>query len=427
MAEKKKQSKWEKVLALGVGYVLAELLVAGLHIIPLSEVIVNYKGKKNFYEYMHKMFYVYSKEDETLGFVNKPNIDDLVTMFNIKFRYNTDNYGFRNKQHDYKKSEIAIVGDSFTYAFGVEDKDSWARKLEHFLDVDVSNFGVVGYAPWQYNGIMKRFPDFFRSKIILYCLYANDFEGKTDTPQKDYYEKKGRDYFKSYPPTLFDLVAVETAKKSFFDRTVTSTLYHRIADRTNLVLLSNGGILLKDENEIKEEWTSRENREYLHRNLSEAHKLATENGSQMIVVFFPSRLVTLSEEYTKSFQERKPIKLERELFKMAKEELVTLGLEVIDLSKSLKTEYNSEHPTYNLIDFHLSSYGNQIAAREIACSLERWGYVNPTKSGDDYKKGESEYKYVDKPTSAINNFKKEKPTLNSVVTPGIIHLDEIDF
>ncbi|MBI4453776.1 hypothetical protein HY636_03980 [Candidatus Woesearchaeota archaeon] len=406
MLKKKKRNILEKVLALGVGYVLAELLVAGLNLIPITEVLIDYKGKRGFYEYMHKMFYVYSKEDETLGFVSKSNIDDSVTV-NITFKYNTDDYGFRNKQNNYKKTEIAIVGDSFAYAYGVEMENSWASKLEQLLNVTISNFGVVGYSPWQYNETMKRFPDFFRNKTVLYCLYTNDFAKIITSPSKDYYKRTGRDYFESNSPSFFDLVAVETANDSFFDRTVTSALYHEIVDEKNVVGLSNGSILYKEENEVKEDWTSRENREYLHRNLSEAHKLATENDSQMVVVLFPSRLATLSGEYIKHFQEKKPIKHEKELFKMAKEESTNLGLEVIDLSKPLEEGYTSENPTYNLIDFHLSSYGNQVAAREIACSLERWGYIKPIK------------------TTTENC--TEKPTLTYVVTSGIIHLDEIDF
>ncbi len=411
MLKKKKRSILKKVLAIGVGYVLAELSVAGLNLIPTIEVLTDHKGKREFYEYMHKMFYVYNKEDETLGFVNKPNIDDLVTMFNTTFEYNTDDYGFRNKHKDYKKTEIAIVGDSFAYAFGVEMENSWASRLERLLNVNVSNFGVVGYAPWQYNETMKRFPDFFKNKIILYCLYANDFEKETTTPLNNYYTTTGRDFFKSFPPTFFDLVAVETANDSFFDKTVISTLYHRIIDGENIVGLSNGGILLKGENGVKEEWTSKENREYLPRNLSEAHKFATENGSQMIVVFFPSRLVTLSEEYIKHFKEKKPIELEKALFQMAEEKSTNLGLQVIDLSKPLKAGNTLEYPMYNLIDFHLSFHGNQIVAREIACLLEERGYINTTKTSTEI--------CTEKPTKTT--------TMEKKFSTGIIHLDEIDF
>ena len=103
-----------------------------------------------------------------------------------------------------------------------------------------------------------------------------------------------------------------------------------------------------------------------------------------------------------------------------------LGVKCIDLTERLREE-KKKCVLYNPIDAHLNPYGNEIAAQEIAHVLAEWGYVKPTKSEYVYRNEERGYKEVDKPTSAINKPREEKSTLTSVVTSGIIHLDEIDF
>ena len=70
----------------------------------------------------------------------------------------TNSYGMRDAEprdlEPSTSSRIVVLGDSFTFGFGVKDREIWPRRLEFLLDkvtskggrpVDVLNFGVGGY------------------------------------------------------------------------------------------------------------------------------------------------------------------------------------------------------------------------------------------------------------------------------------------
>lgn len=97
----------------------------------------------------------------------------------------TNALGFRNPETGPKRNgtyRIAVLGDSFTLGWGVDEQDTYVRRLENSLraqcggHVEVLNFGIGNYNTKQIHELLVRDvlpqnPDF-----ILYGFYWNDAE-----------------------------------------------------------------------------------------------------------------------------------------------------------------------------------------------------------------------------------------------------------
>ena len=86
-------------------------------------------------------------EDKDLLYELKPK---AVAEIN-GIRFETNSYGFRDKKYSLKKrhKRIIFVGDSITFGWDVELKDTYHKQLEQLMgsrghNVDVMGMGVVG-------------------------------------------------------------------------------------------------------------------------------------------------------------------------------------------------------------------------------------------------------------------------------------------
>lgn len=91
--------------------------------------------------------------------------------------------GFRD--HEYplnkkKKQRITVIGDSFTFGWGVNAEDCWVKILENDLtktglDVEVLNLGKGGASPVDYAQIAEKTIPFLKPDLVVVCvLQAND-------------------------------------------------------------------------------------------------------------------------------------------------------------------------------------------------------------------------------------------------------------
>lgn len=134
--------------------------------------------------------------DERVGFLPKPNYRGRATNmfgeFDTEIRTNQE--GFRDSNHPLKKSKdslrIAFLGDSFTFAEQVEEKETFVRRIENLIreklklnsksspKVECMNFGVGGYDTYQealcYEEFVRKYhPDF----VVLVMYVHNDLIG----------------------------------------------------------------------------------------------------------------------------------------------------------------------------------------------------------------------------------------------------------
>ena len=107
--------------------------------------------------------------DELLGFTTKKNFEDSVILSpNLSFWTEHDSNGFRKEkavvENSVFRKSIWILGCSFTYGWGVENKHSFPFLLsEKLQDWEVKNWGIPAYSTLQ-------------SKILLENLFS-----KTDS------------------------------------------------------------------------------------------------------------------------------------------------------------------------------------------------------------------------------------------------------
>ncbi len=78
---------------------------------------------------------------------------------------------------------VAVLGDSFTFGWGVPAEQAWPARLEaaldaeltpHGIDAEVLNFGVPGYNTWLQLIQWRRQASLYRPDIVLLGYYSND-------------------------------------------------------------------------------------------------------------------------------------------------------------------------------------------------------------------------------------------------------------
>ncbi len=135
-------------------------------------------------------FYQY---DETLGWKNMPNAEGMLKMPDSTTHIKINSKGLRDKSYGYKKPEgimrIVVLGDSFTWGYGVEDKERYTEILEDGLleNIQVINMGVTGYGTDQEfhtlkNEGVKYNPDL----VIIAFQIGTDISDNTHTVRYTY-------------------------------------------------------------------------------------------------------------------------------------------------------------------------------------------------------------------------------------------------
>jgi len=97
--------------------------------------------------------------------------------------------GFRDREFSMGKANgvyrIAVVGDSFAFGLGIEEKDRFGNILQWYLNnekgsrFEVLNFGRAGFQPEDEIEAMKRFVFALKPDFILLQWFVNDVMGRT--------------------------------------------------------------------------------------------------------------------------------------------------------------------------------------------------------------------------------------------------------
>lgn len=348
-----------------IGYLGVESILISTNLSAVLEVKKNHAVVTSEYLERHRVFYILQKPDPKIGFI--PVSEAMPSSEGNPI----DEYGFRNKQGDKERAQIAVVGDSFTFAYGVDYDYSWTKRLATSLGVVVSNFGVYAYSPWQYNQVIKRFPQFFKERMILYAIYANDFTDATRNAE-DYYTLSGRERFKHPSPSLEELVA--SKNKTFWHRTAAYSLYRQIFTPIGKVAKVRGSEFISyGGNEFRRGWISNKNLNRICHDLDEAEVMAKRYAAKIIFILFPSKIRVYQKEYSAHFGDRVAIDLEEKAYGRITQCIRHHGSNIIDLYPGLVETAKQTNP-YFKYDAHLNVHGNAVSAKKIAEYLLNAGY-----------------------------------------------------
>ncbi len=126
--------------------------------------------------------------DSLLGWRGAPNRTVYVKTFESKFLVKTDSLGFRNNPYNGIKNgrKILMYGDSFLWGFHLNNEELISSRLSEELNVEVKNYGMVGYGTDQEYLVFKNSVE--DSSLVLFFFYLNDLRDvlhdNLDTPYK---------------------------------------------------------------------------------------------------------------------------------------------------------------------------------------------------------------------------------------------------
>lgn len=132
---------------------------------------------------LHTIYWKFHRLDPVLSYEGVP--DQRSSAWPVSYYpsgpayASTDQDGFRNlgPRGD---APVAMVGDSIVFGMGLNDEDAPARLLGAELGVEVANYGIIGYEPWQYNLVIDRYFRDASHNLLIYVIYADDL--RADDP-----------------------------------------------------------------------------------------------------------------------------------------------------------------------------------------------------------------------------------------------------
>lgn len=141
--------------------------------LTLIEIVLRIKPVPNRFTLI-KLLEKQWEPDEDLLLRLKPNLDMRITghpEFSYTVLTNAD--GLRDEPFQ-GAHDIAAIGDSFTFGFGVEEPHSWPARLESLSRVRVANLGWAGWSSLVYPTTIKRFAIPLQTRIWIWAFVSND-------------------------------------------------------------------------------------------------------------------------------------------------------------------------------------------------------------------------------------------------------------
>lgn len=137
--------------------------------------------------------YRFYQHDPVLGWANAPGARGAFEREEFRYEISVNRYGMRQGAVERKPApgvrRIAVLGDSFTWGIGVQDRERFTERLAALLlDVEVLNFGVSGYGPVQHLLALERVLDFDPELVVLAFCLGNDFLDNVQFVRYGYYK-----------------------------------------------------------------------------------------------------------------------------------------------------------------------------------------------------------------------------------------------
>ena len=131
----------KKQLIINLSILLASIII----FLIIFEIILRFSISPKVYDM--KDFVQYS---DIYGWEIKPNLNKTLVIPDRTSFVETNSMGFRDYEHNISKSQnkyrIIILGDSFTWGYGVDNNQTYAKLLETYdKKIETINLGVPGY------------------------------------------------------------------------------------------------------------------------------------------------------------------------------------------------------------------------------------------------------------------------------------------
>ncbi len=360
-------------MGMALSYLSFELVLSLFNIPHRLDTLIDRENLEAIYNARHNFFYGLTMPDDRLGFVVKPNFHTQVCFNSICSSISTDELGFRNSKTDKEYSKMVVLGDSFSFGYGVEANASWSRILEELVGLPLANLSIIAGSPWQYDVLLEDHPELFRDRLVIYGLFSNDFNDRKPENASDYYRRYGLDTYEKSSPTLADLMRIKQ-KDNFYERSATFCFFTALKPKEEKCFLK------PKENDIDSEWLEHGGWYQLYDTFDTTIDRVSSLNSEMAVILFPSRASAFMEQYQQCYSDASTVKSEEEAYHKTAEFFLQRGIPVLDLTLPVRNFVQRGIELYYSTDAHFNDRGNLVAANELSCFLTNLHYVEPTKS-----------------------------------------------
>jgi lysophospholipase L1-like esterase len=204
------------------GFLLAEVIVrycvpSYRNILRLNQFLESERGK-------------FTRYDRLLGWHGKENAENDFEWVDTRHHVVQNRFGYRGSEYEYQRTQkrrISVLGDSFVWGFGVEDRDIFTSIMEQRSNgsIEVINMGVSGYGNdqeyllWHEKGYLWKPDDVIVVIMIDSDLQDNIFPMRYGYPKPVFQiDEKGNLVLTNFPVPLRSKPWQDPTKKYNIDQ-----------------------------------------------------------------------------------------------------------------------------------------------------------------------------------------------------------------
>lgn len=348
---------------LAVGSILVIFLVCELVLRVGGYTAITFYAMSGFHQF-----------DPELGWIQKSNYEAQFTSREFKVNVKTNSDGFRDKEYLQQKpagaKRVVVLGDSFTWGWGVEQEEIFCEVAEKNLTgTEFLNLGQNSYGTAQEFLILKNLGMKYSPDFTVVAFFPNDImDNAGRNPKRPTFNLQNGNLAKVQSPK--PLTFAQKAQKFLNDSFV---LYSLIDYRLSLLRtlrtdpIAYDGFdkyLLKDFHEqMQGPW------EVTKALLLEIDKLT---NHRLLIMFIPNRMQVEEDNYQLALEATKVDEQSLDLSypnDLVREFSETHGIPFLDLTPKFREE-NKKVPLYFTWDSHWTREGHRLAGKMLSQRLE---------------------------------------------------------
>ncbi|MEJ2549996.1 MAG: GDSL-type esterase/lipase family protein [Anaerolineales bacterium] len=333
----------------------------------------------NRFSLIEKLESIWEPDSELLLHL-KPNQDTLITGHpEFSFRVQTNADGLRDEAFT-GSYDIAAIGDSFTFGFGVAMEESWPKRLETQSGLRVANLGWAGWNSYVYPSAIRRYAIPLETHVWIWTFFGNDLP--ESTAAQDFRLSGASNYLEWTPE------GVSKNAELPFPFSLRSFQFFAALVNPELFLLPDSGSGEYDEDgmylrygtyawqmtdpedpQVQRGW------ELTEAALEDAADLASRHEASLVVVFIPNR----EHVYWPYLEDVMPDVDVTQLNNVAQrlaDFCDVRGIYFVDLLPAFRERALAGEMLYFPADGHWNVAGHELAANEILEFLIRAGLVD---------------------------------------------------
>ena len=322
-------------------------------------------------------FYVlngFHRYDANLGWVQIPNHEATFEGRDFKVTVKSNSHGFRDREYAVQKpngiTRVMVLGDSFTWGWGVEHEEVFTEVAERALDnVEILNLGHSSYGTAQEYLLLKRLGMKFSPDLTVVTFYSNDIKDNSGRRGKrpKFILNEGRLILDKRPrPLTIDRRLKKILNENFL---FYSFIDYRIAVLKQarldpMTIFGFDTFLFKNFlDEMQDAW------DVTQALLLEIDRLT---DHRMVILFVPHRLQVEEDRFQQELHAAQLDEHEIDVFltnRLLKEFSEEHHIPFLDLTPSFRKEHRRA-PLYFDHDGHWSPQGHQVAGEAFQEKLK---------------------------------------------------------